>query len=159
MSLAEYGLMKLPIRYLPSTLLAIELVVLILYAFFHPVRPEFGFLVKRSDGYLVAWKTDRSNEAYRTRWYRSLPAALSFAQDELRLTTGQNPLWDEDLERLWVRDRRDAYVLYWKRLQQTDLRQMVFNRQADLVFFVDALQKGAYSPSPFGDSLFMRPAR
>jgi hypothetical protein len=137
----------------------LELGAALAYAGLRRPAPAFGFLVPRAGGYLVAWSGDPVRGEFQTKPYSDLKAALRFAHERLRLEAGPNPLDESDLERVWLRERGDSAVLYFKPLRSRQLQELRFARFADAAYVSDAFRRGDYASSPFGNALFLRPAR
>lgn len=89
--------------------------------------------------------------------YATLGEALRDADARFHLTVKSNPLYADEVERVWVEERNGKSVLQWKTFQVQDLHRWTFTRQNDADFFVGAFQKGAYTASPFGHALFFGP--
>jgi len=119
-------------------------------------RVPFGFLVKNGDAYILFWKTD--DQHYQSKVYPALRPAVEYAQNRLKLEAGHNPFMEDDLERLWMQDRKGAYVMFWKMSHIQFLNQLTFHRRSEADFYAREFRAGNYTTSPFGHSIFLRPA-
>ncbi len=121
----------------------------------HPASVVLGFLIKSGSHYTVAWKLDTRD--YETRSYETLPEALSFMHQDLKLSEGRNPLPEHELEHAWLNNRFGNYVVLWKTLKYSFVNQLTFQNSDDAKFFLDAFRHGAYAPSIFGHSILFVP--
>lgn len=127
-----------------------------LYAAKHPeVKALRGYLIKSGASYHVAWRDQ--DLRLDSRSYPSLREALDFANNELKLSDGRNPTWDDSLEYLDVRERSGTYVVLWKTFKLQYLYQMTFFRRSEAQYFLSAFRRGHYSPSPMGHAIPLTP--
>lgn len=138
-----------------AVLIALE-ITLVVHLWGQQNRVPFGFLVKNGDVYVLIWKNDAHE--YQTSIYPNLNEAMTYAINELNLQVGHNPLMEDELERLWVQDRQGVTVMFWKTSKLEYLNQMTFHRRAEADYYMKAFRTGSYTPSPFGHSIFLRPA-
>lgn len=140
-------------------ILALELVWVASRLMYPPVaapRALRGSLVKSGQEYHFGWLNELGE--FRIVIHPSIEKALSFAQKELGLQPGRNPLYDDNMERIWQSVRKDKFVVLWKRFDLEFLHQLSFDSRRDADFFEQMFKQGAYSTSPLGHSVNFIPA-
>lgn len=114
-------------------------------------RPIGAYLIKDGDRYLLAWRT-RFDESYRLQHYASLASAQRQTEKlGLVLTRPGRPVL---MERFSKRQSRRGTVVQWRSSFSPDAQRLTFKSEKDAQFFVEALDRGSYSPSLFGHALF-----
>ena len=121
-----------------------------------PTPITLGFLGKSGNQYTVAWKAELSN--FESRAFGTLPEALRFVSENLKLSQGRNPLTEFELEHTWSTSRFGAHLVFFKTVTSDRLNQMTFESQDNARYFLNAFRHGAYSPSMFGHSILLVPS-
>jgi hypothetical protein len=114
-----------------------------------------AFLVKNGAEYLVAWRV-QSDAEFRAFRFESLIGAQRHLA-KLGLVPAAAPLAQNRLERLWIRDEKSAWVVFWKIRRVPFTHRLTFRDREEAQFFFAAFEKGQYSPSPFGHAVVYSP--
>lgn len=132
-----------------------EIFLIILFVAITKNRLAYGFVFKNGRSFSVAWNAEGND--YRFTEHSTLLSAMKFANNDLNLKLGQNPVVGFQLEHAWKSSRFGREIVFWKTLGYPFLHQLTFTSSLDAVSFLKALQQGAYTPSPFGNALLLVP--
>ena len=110
-----------------------------------------GSLVRAGSEFLFGWIDQHGT--FQVTSYKTAEEALRFAEEELSLHPGRNPFSDDNIEHIWRSDRRDKFLVLWKRFDHDFVHQLTFDMKLDALFFEQMFRAGAYSTSPLGHSV------
>ena len=113
-------------------------------------KPELGFLLKVGSSFVVAWRDP--DFGFESKVFPSLEDAMGRV-DGLGLNLAIRG--NTTLEYMSLKDRHGKFVLHWKTFEMRQLNRMTFNSEREAVYFANAIRRGAYTPSPFGHSVFL----
>lgn len=116
---------------------------------------RLGYIVKNGNSYILFWRDE--NLAPVVKNYAYLHEALNFAEEELNLRMGVNPQFDGSVEGVWERQDVGKHLIFWKTSELNVLHRLTFRRVTEAKLFARAFKSGAYSPSPYGHSIFLAP--
>lgn len=141
------------------TLLLIEIVLIVLWAaspnpMFRAVK---GHLVKNGQQYIVFWINDERQQAMVTM--DNLDSAMGFIRNELNLEFATHGLEHPPLEVVWLKHNLHSFSLFWKTADSGYLNRLTFVSRQEAEVFKDLFSQGAYSRSPIGHSLALKPTK
>jgi len=114
-----------------------------------------GALAKEGPKYVLRWLND--DKTVETKIFKSPLMAMAFAQSELQLVPGQNPLLENRVEHVWLRKEMGKQVMLWKTVNWASVNRLTFQNEQHANLFVSAFKQGAYSPSPLGHAIYLIP--
>jgi hypothetical protein len=116
-----------------------------------------GYMVKDGHGFGIGWR-DRW-DALNYKWFPSFDGAKTYAENELHLAGGRVTSDTFETESVWVQDRYGTYIVLWKTTHSRFLNQLTFNGKKEADYFASEFRRGAYTPSPFGHSVYLAAIR
>jgi len=116
-----------------------------------------GYLVKNGKQYIVFWVNDERQQAMLA--LDNLESAMSFMRDELNLDFATSAIEHPSVEAVWTKNSIGNVSLYWKTVDSDFLNRLTFASHKEAEIFRDLFSRGAYSPSPIGHSLALRPSK
>jgi len=113
-----------------------------------------GALSKEGKQYVVRWLNEDKTVGFRN--FESPLFAMAFAQGELGLIPGKNPVFDDQLEHVWLRKEMGKQVMLWKTARWDQVHRLTFQNEQHARLFLAAFKQGAYSPSPLGHAIHLK---
>jgi hypothetical protein len=114
-----------------------------------------GALSKEGSQYILRWVND--DKVVQLKNFKSPLLAMAFAQSELGLVPGENPSFIGGLEHVWLRKEMGKQVMLWKTTTMDQVHRLTFYNEQHARLFLSAFKQGAYSPSPLGHAIHLKP--
>lgn len=115
-----------------------------------------GALSKEGPRYVLRWVND--DKSIGLKHFKSPLVATAFAQSKLGLIPGSNPSFQLGLEHVWLRKEMGKQVMLWKSAGFSQVHRLTFYNEQHAHLFMAAFKQGAYSPSPLGHAIHLKPS-